>query len=153
MKKKKSKNAKNSKKPRRSKYTHISLAAKAAWIAFAIFIKYRDNYTCITCGRRGDGQAMHAGHFISRTKSAIKFHPANVHAQCAGCNLYKNGAWDEYYVVMQTKYGQEVIDELMKKKDEECKRSIQDYLEIEKFYIQQLKELQNEREGITSRKV
>lgn len=128
---------------RKSKKTHVSLAKKAAWKAFSDFIRTRDKYICITCKRRGEGAGMHAGHFVSRIKTAIAWDERNVHAQCFSCNINKGGAWDDYYVVMQQRYGQEVIDELMNKRDEICQMKIEDYLKIEQEYKEKLESLEN----------
>lgn len=126
---------------RKSKKTHISLAKKAAWKAFSSYIRERDKYKCITCNKKGDKYNIHAGHFISRTKTAILFDERNVHAQCNGCNTYYGGRWDDYYERMQKLYGQKVIDELMNKRDEVCPMRIEDYLKIEEIYKKKIKNL------------
>ena|SRR3990167_2997257 len=71
---------------------------KKLWQVFAQFIKLRDRNTCYTCGRRAEGYGIHAGHFIPKSAGgiALYFHEDNVHAQCAGCNLFLAGNQYEY---------------------------------------------------------
>ena len=53
---------------------------KKAWPVFSKWIRERDKYTCITCGKIGTGSFMHAGHYISRKFKATMFDERNVHA-------------------------------------------------------------------------
>lgn len=61
--------------------------------AFQTYVKYRDNWTCIICGRKvdindpKDRQQMNAGHFLSRKFTELTLDPKNCYAQCAACNL------------------------------------------------------------------
>jgi len=129
-------------KKRKSKYTHISLAKKAADHAFSDYIRLRDKYKCITCGKEGDKHNIDAGHYLRRGYTAIKYDERNVSAQCTYCNQWLQGAWDVYNEKMLEKYGQEVVDELMSLRYVECKMSIQDYLEIERKYREKLREFE-----------
>lgn len=71
---------------------------KELWKHFSLYIRQRDNFTCFTCGRRGTGGGMHAGHFISKAAGglALYFHEENVHAQCYHCNINLGGNQYEY---------------------------------------------------------
>jgi len=41
---------------------NMKLKKTTAWKWFALYIKERDNWTCQTCGKKGKGQFMNAGH-------------------------------------------------------------------------------------------
>ena len=61
--------------------------------AFQTFVKYRDNWTCVVCGKKvnindsKERQQMNAGHFLSRKFTELTLDPKNCYAQCASCNL------------------------------------------------------------------
>ena len=57
---------------------------KKLWKLFSKYIRQRDNYTCVTCGQKGEGSGIHAGHYITKAVGGIGlyFHEQNVHAQC-----------------------------------------------------------------------
>ena len=60
---------------------------------FNAAIRRRDSedgwFTCINCGRTKQTDEMQAGHLVPVSKSSfLRFHPDNVHGECAGCNKY-----------------------------------------------------------------
>lgn len=71
---------------------------------------------CVTCKPLIPAKGNDAGHFVSRTASAIKYDPRNCHLQCTTCNRFQQGRWDAYMDFMVEFYGQEVVDELMGKR-------------------------------------
>ena len=96
---------------------------------FSEYIRRRDadeggTTQCFTCGR-----LMHwkheaqAGHWVKRQHRATRWHPMNVQPQCAGCNLYKSGAMDEFAGALLNKHGAETIDELLRLKHEPVKHT------------------------------
>lgn len=120
----------NKKKPK------IGQLKKKLWKYFALFIKQRDNYTCITCGNHGSGSGMHAGHFIPKSVGGmgLYFYEQNVHAQCFRCNIHLGGYGEKYAEVLELKYGREKINEMRAKKHAIEKWSIQDYEEKIEHY-------------------
>ena len=56
---------------------------------------------------------MHAGHFIRRGKKSLKFDPRNVHAQCVGCNKYRNGAEAQHAEYIINTYGKGEFERIM----------------------------------------
>lgn len=95
---------------------------------FQMWIRYRDDFTCITCDRkfeRGERVLLHAGHYVSRKIYATRWDERNVNAQCASCNLKQSLADVEvihrYEVALRAKYGANIIDELLEKKHEPFK--------------------------------
>ena len=133
-------NTKKTKK-RKSKFTHKSLAMKAAWDAMSIYVRVRDGWRCITCGRKGDKYSIQAGHFISRSYNAIKFDERNVNGQCKKCNVLLGGCWDIYYERMVEKYSQKVVDILMAARNQTKQFTIPELLELEKYFKEKLKSL------------
>lgn len=72
--------------------------------------------TCCSCGKR-DYPGMHfdAGHWIGRTSRATLFDPRNCHPQCVACNRFGRGPVKAGYdAFMRARYGQEVMDELVR---------------------------------------
>lgn len=93
--------------------SEMSKAKAKAWTAFSKWIRERDNYTCITCGKEGKGSFMHAGHYISRKHQATLFDPQNCHAQCMNCNVWGYGNTGVYTLKLKEKYGEGIIEELV----------------------------------------
>ena len=94
--------------------------------AFQMWVRYRDNWTCVVCGKHvdpnaeGAKQLMHAGHYISRKYKSLLLDDKNVHAQCAVCNGKQNweGMDPRYTDYMLKKYGPQIFDYLYKKQHE-----------------------------------
>lgn len=128
----------------------ISQAKKAAWNAFARFIKARDAdsagmVTCITCKDRYHYQdkRMHAGHFLQGRTKGILFHPLCVHGQCFICNIKKHGNPDVFWPVMVETYGQELIDELLDLKHRaQGSWTVEELEEIESQYLERLESIE-----------
>lgn len=113
--------AKATKKPlkrtklRKTSARPLSKLKREAWRVFSLWIRERDKYVCVTCGKSGKGSFMHAGHFISRKHNATMFDERNVSAQCMNCNLWGYGNMGVYALKIQEKYGAEIIKELTEK--------------------------------------
>ena len=58
------------------------------------------------------------GHYISRSVKSLRFDERNCHPQCVGCNIFKHGAMDEYALALQRKYGDDILKELNKLKNQ-----------------------------------
>ena len=78
----------------------------------------RGRCQCVTCGVVKSYKVMHAGHFVGGRTMGVLFDERNIHPQCAICNLYGGGEQDRYEWFMRMRYGQEVIDELRKRRRE-----------------------------------
>lgn len=90
---------------------------------FQMCIRYRDNFTCITCGKkfpRGERTQLHAGHFISRGVYSTRWDEENVAAECASCNMKQSFPDVEiihkFEQQLKLRYGDDVIDRLFEKK-------------------------------------
>ncbi len=83
-----------------------------AWYWFSLYIRNRDRWQCVTCGKIGKGAQIHAGHFIPGRHNVILFDERGVHAQCYQCNVPLKGNPRAYDKFMRERYGEEVIKEL-----------------------------------------
>lgn len=117
---------------------------KEAQDAFNKWIRFRDllaGHGCISCGTKEAGQ-YHAGHYRT-TKAApeLRFHPLNVHLQCAQCNNFDSGNIVEYRINLVKRIGQESVD-WIEGPHEPKKYTIEDLKNIKATYNQLAKELE-----------
>lgn len=109
--------------------------------------KYADRtgcVRCITCGAVKLIQEMHAAHFVERGKEATRYIEENVHPACPSCNqFHKEFHMRNYVLWMIDTYGREKVDELIAFSRRICRRRVQDYLEIEAYYKEQLDVLES----------
>ena len=103
---------------------------------FSRYIRRRDGGsnaigTCITCNKRA---LLQAGHFIPRQHRVTRWHPDNVHGQCAYCNCWGHGEQAAYYLALVKKIGQAKVDELMRLKRTTVKHTRQDLEELIRKY-------------------
>lgn len=110
------------------------------WKHFSDYIRNRDNWTCFTCGKYDKGSTMHAGHFISRGRSATMFDEKNVHAQCYGCNIGKKGNVAEYAYRIIKVYGQETLDDLVERSRQTHKFTFEELEDIYQHSKRKIKE-------------
>lgn len=107
----------------RKKLVPLTKLIKKLDDVFQTVIRYRDNFTCITCGRkfpRGERAQLHAGHFVSRKIYATRWDEENIAAQCAGCNL-KQSLGDveiihKFEQQLKARYGEDVVEDLFRRK-------------------------------------
>lgn len=138
--------AKCKKKYKKSKLTNWK---QIAVDNFQMYIRYRDNWTCVVCGKHIDPTEenakmyIHAGHYISRTKTSLLLDEKNVHAQCRECNGKQNweGVDPRYTQYIISKYGVGILDYLAKKKNEIVQISNEQWKEIAEFWKQKLQEI------------
>jgi len=109
-----------------------------------LYIRTRDKGDdCICCGEPL-GDDYHAGHFIeSGSGSKIRYDEDNIHAQRLHCNSFKGGDSGMYRVNLIKKIGIKRVERLESMKSLIVKRTVKDYLEIEKYYKDKLKVLNN----------
>ncbi len=114
------------------KYTikQRKLLKKRAWVVFSKWIRTRDNFTCITCGKSAPEVMIHAGHYCHNRED---FNERNINAQCMGCNWRKKGNMRFYTIYMIDKYGLDYVKELLK-----CERG-KPKLESAEFYLDIIK--------------
>lgn len=86
---------------------------KRAQDRFNAWVRMRDAHQpCISCGTRS-AEVWHAGHFYSTAaRPDLRFDPANVHRQCAQCNLFLSGNLIAYAANLPARIGQAEVDRL-----------------------------------------
>lgn len=138
----------------RKKLTPLPKLIKKLDDVFQMVIRYRDNFTCITCGRKfpkGEKTELHAGHYIGRGIYATRWDEENVNAQCAACNLKQSLADVEvihrYEAALKLKYGDDVIDRLFQKKHAPFKVSRAFLEDNIKFYQNAMEVYKNDKEN------
>lgn len=110
------------------------------------YIKKRDEgKPCVSCGQPWK-KDHHAGHlFKAELFSTIKFHEYNIHNQCVGCNIYKDGNESKYRANLHTRLSQGQIDELnkMARNDKKInhKWDRESLKEIRNYYKMKIKKL------------
>lgn len=72
--------------------TYKQWLAKADAV-FSVYIRTRDNYTCVVCGSPVRPQC---GHLIRRSRLLVRFDEYNCHCQCADCN-YRHEYFPKHY--------------------------------------------------------
>lgn len=114
--------------------------------AFQMYIRYRDGWRCVVCGKEippsteGAKSLMHGGHFISRGYMPLRWDEANCHAQCAGCNYNQSqkGIDPRYTAYMTRKYGSDIFDYFVKQYHRDFKYSAAELADILKMWQDKL---------------
>lgn len=110
----------------------ISKLRKKLDTVFSLWIRTRDNGICYTCGIRKPIKESQNGHYVSRIWTNLRYNEKNCHAQCCGCNVFRNGNLDEYALRLKAQYGEGILEELNGLKHQ-----------IKRFTIGELQELIN----------
>ena len=86
------------------------------WPLFAHWIKVRDRFTCVTCGRKVEGRNAQAGHYIAKAACGLDYYfsEMNVNCQCSACNLFLEGNRPAYRKYLVNKYGEKEVLNLEK---------------------------------------
>ena len=94
-----------------------SLAIRKADQAFSQYIRQKNAVdsiaVCVTCGIAKPWKEMQAGHFVSRSKHALRYDERNVHVQCYRCNVPLKGNYPSYALFLQKKYGNNILESLL----------------------------------------
>lgn len=111
--------------------------------------------TCVTCGMKAywKREGFHMGHFIAKGNgaSSVRYIPHNTHPQCSACNCsggpMRTGhkqhiAPINYTEYMQKIYGQDIVDDLKKRKFQAIRYTDKDLIEIRNLYKEFADELE-----------
>ena len=103
--------------------------------AYSLYIRNRDDWTCICCGiRMENDKNMNNGHLISRRKMAVRFDDDNCYAQCWGCNS-SHRYWPEKMTLkVIQKIGHDRYEALCKRAEETRQYKVYELLEIAEKY-------------------
>lgn len=77
------------------------------------YVRLRDKgRPCISCGEEWNPD-FQAGHYHkSELYTSLKFHLDNIHGQCVGCNIFKDGNLEQYNINLPLRIGKEMFTEL-----------------------------------------
>lgn len=116
---------------------------KKLWQTFTIYIKNRDKWTCVTCGKKAMGGGMGGGHYMPKAACGNEYYfsEKNVHAQCTYCNLTLEGNRPAYRRFIIKTYGMKVLKELETKFRKPTPWSAEVYREKIEYYKRKTKEL------------
>lgn len=103
------------KKPKQLKNPSLKNLKKKLDHTFEMYVRVRDNWTCVTCGTRipDNPTDMHGGHLISRKQHSTRWNEDNCKAQCASCNyrhVWQPHIYTDIYI---QKFGAEKYHELV----------------------------------------
>lgn len=122
----------------------IAKYKKKVFTTVSEYIRRRDSdkqgmCRCCTCGIKKHWKQMHAGHFRHGSTKLSYFFEKNIHAQCAGCNMYKSGDLASYAVFLEKKYGYGILQEIKKMSDSTKTWKRSDLDKILEYYKEKLK--------------
>jgi hypothetical protein len=106
-----------------------------AWVRNRDYLEDECGFVCISCGEFKDRGSMQAGHYVpQKGGSFLRYHPDNVHGECAGCN-----GFDQFHLVGYRKnlidrIGEDRVEYLEKNRSIIKKWSRSELLEIIKTY-------------------
>jgi len=94
---------------------------------------------CFTCGviKYWKGEGIQCGHFISRSKKAIRWDENNAKPQCYSCNC---GRYGEQFIFGQ-KLGSTITDELFRKSRQIYRGDITELQNKIEYFKEKLKKL------------
>ena len=79
------------------------------------YIRERDKYKpCISCGVEWNSDFQAGHHYKSETFETLKYHLHNINGQCKRCNLFLDGAFDNYSLNLPNRIGQENYNALVR---------------------------------------
>ncbi len=130
----------------------IKTAKAKAWKTFSEYIRLRDSRLttgtddlcmCVTCGKVLPtwGGQIHAGHTIPGRSAGILFDDKGVNGQCGGCNGRGGGKPAEYAVWYINKYGIELFEDMVRRKNKPHRWTVGELEGINELYKGKVKEL------------
>lgn len=126
---------------RKVKKPTVAKLKKVADKVFSDYIRQRDDYTCFTCGKKGDKTNIQNGHYVSRSFNSLRYDERNCHAQCVGCNIFKRGNIDEYALGLLRIFSPSILQELAAEKRKIKQFTVSELQELITLYSQKLKDL------------
>jgi len=128
-------------KKKKTKSTN-ALLKKELWVYFSQFIRQRDKGICISCGKEDFWRKMDAGHYIPKTAGlSLYFDERNVNCQCTYCNRWMHGNLSRYAIALRKKYGENILEELDKKRIKIKKITNDEYIKLIEIYKNKIDEL------------
>lgn len=132
------------------KITGISKLQKELDKYFSYFIRLRDSDSngmckCFTCSKVAHWKELHCGHYISRRHLSTRWEEKNCNAQCPGCNLFNQGAGDQFALGLIRVYGSDILEFLNIKKNNKMKLGRFEYEILIQEYKDKVDKLKKEK--------
>ena len=110
------------------KKTHAQFK-RELWKWFTLYIKQRDGYRCVTCGRQVAGANAQGGHYIAKAACSLDYYfsEVNVATQCAACNLFLEGNRPAFRQFILHRYGPDALADLERNFRKPCKWTAQEF--------------------------
>ena len=83
---------------------------------------------------------MQAGHLVSGRTNGVLFDERGIFPQCYACNVCRQGMGAEYTVFILENYGQGVVDDLIRKRRETVRFTLDELGEMLEGYTVRFKE-------------
>lgn len=123
--------------PKKSKRKSARQLKKKLWIIFSKYIRQRDKYRCISCGKQLDKYTSEAGHFVH---NQMDFSELNINCQCTRCNKWLHGNLGNYAINLQWKIGGKKVKWLLGQKGKVEKYTVGELELLIKDYTNKLNE-------------
>lgn len=111
---------------------------------FNTYIRTRDkDKECVSCGASLKSKKVDASHYRSVGNCpALRFNEDNVHSACVYCNRHLHGNLIEYRIRLVKRIGIEKV-EWLEQEHEPQKYTLDEILELKKFYKKKIAELKD----------
>lgn len=129
-----------------SRYTRLLQAVKQNGYVYCRTCQeaYRNGSNRIPEPMYWKGEGAQCGHYMPKGNgaTAVRWTPHNCHVQDAYCNTHKSGNLAEYTRFMDRTYGQEITDDLRRRKHQPVKYTDDEIKEIADLYNELSDELE-----------
>ena len=117
---------------------------------FALYIRQRDNFTCVICGSKIKPQC---GHLFSRQYINTRYDESNAFCQCATCNILHKYNQYPYFKFFLEKFSKNKLDNLYKSAIIKSKWDINFYLGKALYYYNKCEKINNDRLSFFERRL
>jgi 5-methylcytosine-specific restriction endonuclease McrA len=107
---------------------------------FSLYIRNRDGYRCVLCGRTKEIVPIDAGHLLSRVSHSVRWDEQNVFAQCRDCNLTHEYHAENFTMWFLNKFGKDQYERLYAKSKKPTKFNNADLKVMIDYYKNLIKE-------------
>lgn len=105
---------------------------------FSIYIRRRyaknEIATCVTCNKSDHWTKLQCGHFQSRKHYSTRWDEVNCQVQCIGCNVYKYGEQYKFGLFLNSKYGSNTAENLLRISKQSVKIKDFELVEMIEYY-------------------
>ena len=114
---------------------------------FSLYIRERDDYVCVVCGKTKPEVVIQCGHLFSRASYSTRWDESNAYAQCASCNYRHEFDFEPFRRAWVYLNGQAAYDALYEVHRKSRKFTASDFEEMIEEFQRKTKEIQERREN------